>query len=98
MERNDKRSYYEDWRGNRQSVSYSGIGAAYQVGDAVIPGVDVALSVTGIAGPEGGSEEKPVGTVWTGLALGEEETGLHRIYHGHETLHFRISGNRVAGA
>jgi PncC family amidohydrolase len=31
-------------------------------------GADVALSVSGVAGPTGGTHKTPVGTVWMGLA------------------------------
>jgi nicotinamide-nucleotide amidase len=32
-------------------------------------GVDVCISTSGVAGPNGGSEDKPVGTVWVGISL-----------------------------
>lgn len=58
-------------------------------------GVGAALSVTGIAGPAGGSDEKPVGTTWIGIALRDEEIALHRIYHG---TRWQIRERAVAGA
>jgi len=34
-------------------------------------GVDVGLSISGVAGPDGGTPEKPVGLVWISAAIGD---------------------------
>ncbi len=46
---------------------------------------DVAVSVSGIAGPSGGTIEKPVGTVWFGLASSD----------GAQAMEARFTGNRI---
>ena len=38
-------------------------------GVLTLSGADYAVAVSGIAGPDGGTEEKPVGTVWFGWAV-----------------------------
>jgi PncC family amidohydrolase len=57
-------------------------------------GTDLGLAVTGIAGPDGGSAEKPVGTVFIALATGRGERveGFHfRGDRGQVRLHTACS-------
>jgi PncC family amidohydrolase len=43
---------------------------------------DIGVSVSGIAGPGGGTPEKPVGTVWIGLSSATEEYSRHYLWSG----------------
>ncbi len=50
-----------------------------------VSGADISVAVTGIAGPDGGTSDKPVGTVW----LAWDGPGMRAASH-----HERFSGDR----
>jgi len=56
----------------------------------------VAVSVTGIAGPGGGSAEKPVGTVWCGVLARGTSASDSEVYSGGAQLLRRFPGDRVS--
>ena len=61
-----------------------------------VSGSDIAVSVSGIAGPTGGTKEKPVGLVYIGVAQrGEETKALRCIFDGDREDVRRKTVNKV---
>ena len=65
------------------------VARAMAEGIARSSGADLAVSVTGIAGPSGGTPAKPVGTVWFGFALRRD--GVVEV----QAEHHRFDGDRA---
>jgi len=57
---------------------------------------DFAISTTGIAGPSGGSAEKPVGTVFVALASAETDTVVRRLFFPNDRETFKYQTAQAA--
>jgi nicotinamide-nucleotide amidase len=62
------------------------IAEAMAIGIRKISGADLGLSITGIAGPKGGSLEKPVGLVYVGLSWEGGEKVEKNIFLGNREI------------
>jgi nicotinamide-nucleotide amidase len=72
-------------------------------GVRLVSGADIGVSITGIAGPGGGTEEKPVGLVYIGLSTAEQEHAkelrLSRNYGGgREYIRWLASSHALCAA
>lgn len=66
----------------REGAVSAAVAEAMAVGARRAFAADVAVSATGIAGPGGGSEQKPVGTVYLGLAMGDRVRSRRHWFPG----------------
>ena len=76
----------------RYGAVSSEVAAAMARGIRQAAKTDLGLSVTGIAGPDGGTEQKPVGLVYTALAGAQGvKTNEHRFFGNREQVRMKAS-------
>jgi nicotinamide-nucleotide amidase len=61
-----------------------------------IIGAEVGIAITGVAGPDGGTPEKPVGTVWFALAVPGSPTQAARAHFEGDRAMIREQAVRYA--
>ena len=71
---------------------------AMALGACAATGAQAAMSTSGVAGPGGGTERKPVGTVWVGWALnGESRAGVFHFDGSRDEVRVQAARAAVEG-
>jgi nicotinamide-nucleotide amidase len=68
------------------------VAQAMAAGARARTGAEIGVGITGIAGPGGGSDGKPVGTVWIAIDVADERRTLQSVFWGNrEEVRYRAA-------